>query len=337
MNSKLQIFISSTYTDLLAERQAAVKAILKAGHIPAGMELFTAGDQSQWTVIQKWISDCDIYMLIIGGRYGSIEQISGLSYTELEYDYAVKCGKPHFAVVINDEELNRRQESLGSRAIEQDNPDKLKSFRSKVLSKISAFFSEPKDVELAVLETVPGLAEKYSLQGWVRSEATPTILSSTDGVTIILRKQWLPMTSRSTMVESRGDTAIYSEPDWRIMGFHVEGRNETGRKIRKVSGHLQFIESNHQIDILLDGFNPEQTYGIPAEASFSIRAIFPRSTPDIEGITFEQFWRDFGPFNLHLNFDNIYIQRHFTTAEISLCIQDTVASLPKRSTGNPRV
>jgi hypothetical protein len=48
---KLQVFVSSTYSDLREERQAAVEAILTAGHIPAGMELFAAGDQSQMNVI----------------------------------------------------------------------------------------------------------------------------------------------------------------------------------------------------------------------------------------------------------------------------------------------
>lgn len=43
MYKKLQVFVSSTYTDLIEERQAAVEAILDAGHIPAGMELFKAG------------------------------------------------------------------------------------------------------------------------------------------------------------------------------------------------------------------------------------------------------------------------------------------------------
>ena len=43
MNKKLQVFVSSTYTDLIEERQAAVQAILDAGHIPAGMELFKLG------------------------------------------------------------------------------------------------------------------------------------------------------------------------------------------------------------------------------------------------------------------------------------------------------
>jgi hypothetical protein len=53
MKRKLQVFVSSTYSDLIDERQAAVAAILKAGHIPAGMELFTAGDKSQMKTIER--------------------------------------------------------------------------------------------------------------------------------------------------------------------------------------------------------------------------------------------------------------------------------------------
>ena len=50
---KYQVFVSSTFDDMRAERQAAVEAILEAGHIPAGMELFTAGDESQLETIKR--------------------------------------------------------------------------------------------------------------------------------------------------------------------------------------------------------------------------------------------------------------------------------------------
>src|SRR5947209_18944234 len=102
MKKKLQIFISSTYSDLTEERQDTVSAILKAGHITAGMELFTSGDESQMETIKRWINESDVFMLILGGRYGSIEPNTSLSYTELEYDYAVKSGHPFFAVVIEE-------------------------------------------------------------------------------------------------------------------------------------------------------------------------------------------------------------------------------------------
>jgi hypothetical protein len=173
MTSKLQVFVSSTFQDLTKDRQAAVEAILKAGHIPAGMELFTAGDKSQWEVIQRWITDSDVYMLILGGRYGSVEPSSGLSYTELEYDFAVASGKPHFAVIITEDSLEARVKELGTAVLEEDNLDKLKAFRKKVLGKMSSFFADHKDVKLSVLETLPQLAAEYELKGWVRASEIP--------------------------------------------------------------------------------------------------------------------------------------------------------------------
>ncbi len=77
IKKRLQVFVSSTFSDLRDERQAAVEAILSVGHIPAGMELFAAGDESQMDVIKQWIDESDVYLLILGGRYGSIEPKSG--------------------------------------------------------------------------------------------------------------------------------------------------------------------------------------------------------------------------------------------------------------------
>lgn len=53
MKKKLQVFVSSTWTDMILERQAAVEAILEAGHIPAGMELFSADNKKQFEVIKN--------------------------------------------------------------------------------------------------------------------------------------------------------------------------------------------------------------------------------------------------------------------------------------------
>ncbi|MEM6966955.1 MAG: DUF4062 domain-containing protein, partial [Bacteroidota bacterium] len=97
---KLQVFVSSTYLDLIEERQAAVQAILSCGHIPAGMELFSSGDESQMEVIKRWIDESDVFLLILGGRYGSVDTKTGKSYTHLEYEYALEKGLANFAVVI---------------------------------------------------------------------------------------------------------------------------------------------------------------------------------------------------------------------------------------------
>lgn len=170
MKRKLQVFVSSTFTDLIEERQAAVSAILKAGHIPAGMELFTAADRSQMDIIKNWIDESDVYMLILGGRYGSIEPTTGKSYTELEYNYAVEQGKALFAVVITKDALEKKVKEHGTDFIELKEPKPLADFKDKVLSNMSSFFEDIKDIRLCVHESLSDFSANRKLKGWVSAD-----------------------------------------------------------------------------------------------------------------------------------------------------------------------
>lgn len=165
---RLQVFVSSTYTDLITERQAAVEAILTAGHIPAGMELFAAGDESQLEAIKQWIDESDVYLLILGGRYGSIESSSGKSYTHLEYDYAVSKEKPLFACVVNEQAQEARVKQHGTSVVEQYEPKKLREFRNLVTGKLVRFWDDHKDIKISIGETLGQFARRPELVGWTR-------------------------------------------------------------------------------------------------------------------------------------------------------------------------
>ncbi|PFR04425.1 hypothetical protein COK31_11180 [Bacillus cereus] len=167
MQKKLQVFISSTFTDLQEERQAAVQAVLNAGHIPAGMELFKAADTSQKETIKNWIEESDVYMLILGGRYGTIDHETGLSYTHWEYEYAGKLKKPRFAIVINDDALNEKVSKYGAVVLERENYPNYVEFKKEVLSKISKFYSDVRDIKIAVLESLKEFEKNKKLTGWV--------------------------------------------------------------------------------------------------------------------------------------------------------------------------
>ena len=65
------------------------------------MELFTAANEDQWSLIKKVIDDCDYYLVVIAGRYGSIGP-EGLSFTEMEYRYALENKKPIMAFIHKD-------------------------------------------------------------------------------------------------------------------------------------------------------------------------------------------------------------------------------------------
>lgn len=171
MNKKLQVFVSSTYTDLIEERQAAVQAILDAGHIPAGMELFKAG-KSQMKTIQKWIDESDVYMLILGGRYGSIEEESGLSYTELEYKYALSKNMPVFAIVLEDSFLFIKAATKGKDAIfEKDNLDKYDAFKEFIKTNLVKFVKNIDQITINIHSQLNDILNDpdYNLIGWIKN------------------------------------------------------------------------------------------------------------------------------------------------------------------------
>jgi hypothetical protein len=167
---KLQVFVSSTYTDLIVERQAVVQAILLAGHIPAGMELFAAGDRSQLDTIRQWIDESDVFVLIIGGRYGSIDPESGKSYIQLEYEYAIESKKPFFVAVMSDKMLDEKVKQHGKEMIERDNNDSFKKFKTTVRSRICRDFDDTKDLKLIVMESLNKSVKENTLVGWVRGD-----------------------------------------------------------------------------------------------------------------------------------------------------------------------
>ena len=94
MDKRYQVFVSSTYIDLIPERSEVMQALLELKCMPAGMELFPAANETQWSWIKKVIEESDYYVVIVAGRYGTISKDTGQSYTEMEYRYSLEVGKP---------------------------------------------------------------------------------------------------------------------------------------------------------------------------------------------------------------------------------------------------
>ena len=104
IKKKYQVFISSTYSDLIDERAAATQCLLDNNCIPVGMEQFPASDMSQMDYIKRMLDDCDYYILILGGRYGSLDR-DGVGFTEKEYDYAISKGIPVMSFVLINQKI----------------------------------------------------------------------------------------------------------------------------------------------------------------------------------------------------------------------------------------
>ena len=109
-------------------------------------------------------------MLILGGRYGSVESKSGKSYTQLEYEYALNRNIPVFTVVLSKDFLTSKINSLGlEKTMEQDYPDKHKSFKTTVMSKIIREVDDCKDIKIAIHSTLNEFINEFALTGWIRN------------------------------------------------------------------------------------------------------------------------------------------------------------------------
>lgn len=184
MEKKFQVFISSTYLDLKEERQKVVEAVLNAGHIPAGMELFHAGDETQKELIEEWIEDSDIYVLILGGRYGSLDT-DGKGYTHWEYDKAKELGKPRFSLVLTKDYLNQKVKDgkIEATDLEFSHP-KLAEFRAEVRNKIVSHIENIDQIEAAVIKSINRIIKKQSgeLEGWVKGNILNELKSAQEEI-----------------------------------------------------------------------------------------------------------------------------------------------------------
>src|SRR5438270_9591112 len=168
MDKRYQVFVSSTYEDLREERLEVIQALLELDCIPCGMELFPASDDDQWTLIKKVIADCDYYLVIIAGRYGSMGS-SGKSYTQMEYEYAISQSKPVISFIYGNPGSIPVDRSESS----EDRRRKLDSFRELVQRKMCKRWSSPKDLGSVVSRSIVKLIKASPAVGWVRATIVP--------------------------------------------------------------------------------------------------------------------------------------------------------------------
>lgn len=162
---KYQVFVSSTFLDLREERQQVLRGLLGAECIPAGMEFFPSSDEELWSLIRAVVDDCDYYLLLVAGRYGSTTK-DGISYTEAEYDYAVETGKPVLAF------LDTNPKPVPGVADESpEKQERLRLFKEKLCNAHSpGYWSTPEEIPFLVQKAIEHVKRLHPGVGWIRYE-----------------------------------------------------------------------------------------------------------------------------------------------------------------------
>jgi len=163
---KYQIFVSSTYKDLVKAREKVIKTILTLYHFPVGMEMFSADDAEQWEIIKETINISDYYIVIIGHKYGS-ETAEGLSFTEKEYDYAKEQKIPVLAFIRKRDVATKPEE----RDDDQDKISKLNDFIDKATkNKMCDFWENEDELAKQVAVALFKFTRKTPRIGWIRAD-----------------------------------------------------------------------------------------------------------------------------------------------------------------------
>ncbi|WP_081424478.1 DUF4062 domain-containing protein [Deinococcus soli (ex Cha et al. 2016)] len=165
MDKRYTVFVSSTYTDMIDERNAVIQAIMRAGHIPLGMEAFGAANASSWKVITKTIDAADYYVLLIARRYGSINEAVNLGYTEQEFRYAVEKEVP-VLVFLLEENASWPGNYTDTEA---DAVMRLRSFRASASKdRQVAFWKSKADLPYVVMTALTNTFSDDPRPGWIR-------------------------------------------------------------------------------------------------------------------------------------------------------------------------
>jgi hypothetical protein len=165
VEKRFQVFVSSTFEDLREERAVVISALLQLDCFPAGMELFPAADDDSLTLIKSVIDDSDYYLIILGGRYGTLDKSTGKSYTHLEYEYALSTGKPTIALLHSSPGGLPADRTEGS----DEGRKRFNDFRAELRLKNCRHWGDRSELTAAVFTGIQHLKRTRPAQGWIRA------------------------------------------------------------------------------------------------------------------------------------------------------------------------
>jgi tetratricopeptide (TPR) repeat protein len=137
---------------------AVERAISSAGHVTVDMADFPAADQPPAQVCVERVQGCDVYVGVLGTRYGSpVRNMPEVSYTELEFDTATEAGLPRLVFLLDtdadnvgiplsaliDREFGDRQDAFRRRVSDGGlvqsfaNPDQLRTLVERSLRELA--------------------------------------------------------------------------------------------------------------------------------------------------------------------------------------------------------
>ncbi len=192
LDKRYQVFITTSGKEMQPERMVVSQTLIGMGFFSWGLEQRTPLSTA---FARRQIDDCDYVLLLLGSQYGE-QSVSGVSYLNLEYIYAVTKQKP--IIVFMHESPDSREAYL-----KEENPvlkNKFNEFRNQLQKEVEQVitYRTLRDLELAVRSYLPQMLERYPVVGWVRPQSIQVLQDEVDHLKSKLAKVSVEQGSKDT-------------------------------------------------------------------------------------------------------------------------------------------
>lgn len=149
----MRVFVSSTYEDLADHRQAVEQSLALSDIDYNAMEHFASSSSPPLQTCLDAVEQSDVFVGILGVRYGGSPPGGKLSFTEREYRLARSLGMPTLMFLIDE-----RNAAVAPQQITRETPDqqrRLRTLKAFVLRHHTVtFFTTPADLARLVLASI---------------------------------------------------------------------------------------------------------------------------------------------------------------------------------------
>jgi len=143
------------------------------------MEFFLPGPLRDFELIRAEIERSDIFVILVGARFGSLIKKRTVSFLSFEYELAKQLGKPILAFLLASDDYEAARSSLKDGDPERRYDAKLRAFREDVMrhsdghGRVVQFFSVkhgPGDLVATYEVALQQIVAKLEIGGWIRAE-----------------------------------------------------------------------------------------------------------------------------------------------------------------------